>query len=54
MFLASHSWFYDPAGKYARLQQGTTPNPYIDPSGYQAWVANMEKRWNSLMAEQSK
>lgn len=52
VFLASHAWFYDPAGKYARLQKGATPNPYIDPKGYQAWVANMEKNWNSLMAEQ--
>jgi metallo-beta-lactamase class B len=54
VFLASHAWFYDPAGKYARLQKGETPNPYIDPAGYRAWVANMEKNWNSLMAEQSK
>jgi metallo-beta-lactamase class B len=52
VFLASHAWFYDPAGKYARLQKGATPNPYIDPKGYQAWVENMEKNWNALMAEQ--
>ena len=54
IFLASHAWFYDPAGKYQRLSKGATPNPYIDPAGYQAWVANMEKNWNSLMAEQTK
>jgi metallo-beta-lactamase class B len=54
VFLASHAWFYDPAGKYARMQKNANPNPYIDPKGYQAWVANMEKNWNSLMAEQSK
>jgi len=54
VFLASHAWFYDPAGKYARLQKSANPNPYIDPAGYKAWVANMEKNWNSLMAEQSK
>ena len=52
IFLASHAWFYDPAGKYARLQKGATPNPYIDPAGYQKWVANMEANWNKLMAEQ--
>jgi metallo-beta-lactamase class B len=52
VFLASHAWFYDPAGKYARLQKGATPNPYIDPAGYKAWVASMEKNWNSLMATQ--
>ena len=54
VFLASHAWFYDPAGKYARLQKSANPNPYIDPAGYKAWVANMEKNWNSLMAEQTK
>ena len=52
VFLASHAWFYDPAGKYARLQKGEKPNPYIDPQGYQKWVANMEANWNKLMAEQ--
>ena len=52
VFLASHAWFYDPAGKYARLQKSANPNPYIDPAGYKAWVGNMEKNWNSLMAEQ--
>ncbi len=54
VFLASHAWFYDPAGKYARSQKSANPNPYIDPAGYKAWVANMEKNWNSLMAEQTK
>jgi len=52
VFLASHAWFYDPAGKYARLQKSATPNPYVDPAGYQKWVANMEANWNKLMAEQ--
>ena len=54
VFLASHAWFYDPAGKYARLQKSANPNPYVDPAGFKAWVANMEKNWNSLMAEQTK
>jgi metallo-beta-lactamase class B len=54
VFLASHAWFYDPAGKYARLQKSANPNPYVDPAGYKAWVANMDKNWNSLMAEQTK
>jgi metallo-beta-lactamase class B len=52
VFLASHAWFYDPAGKYARMQKSANPNPYIDPAGYQKWVANMEANWNRLMAEQ--
>jgi metallo-beta-lactamase class B len=54
IFLASHSWFFDLAGKYKRLQAGANPNPYLDAAGYQAWVANMEKNYNSLIAEQKK
>ena len=52
VFLAAHSWFFDLAGKYKRL--GSATNPYIDPAGYKAWVANMEKNYNTLMAEQKK
>ena len=53
VFLASHSWFFDLAGKYTRLGGGGT-NPYVDPAGFRAWVDNMEKNWNTLMAEQTK
>jgi metallo-beta-lactamase class B len=52
IFLSAHSWMFDLAGKYKRLSAGASPNPYIDPAGFQAWVANMEKNWNSLIAEQ--
>ena len=54
VFLAAHSWMFDLEGKYKRLQAGATPNPYVDPSGFQAWVANMEKNYATLMAEQKK
>ena len=53
VFLASHSWFFDLAGKYKRLGTSGT-NPYIDPGGYKTWVANMEKNYNTLLAEQKK
>ena len=52
VFLAAHSWLFDPAGKFARI--GGATNPYIDPAGYKAWVANMEKNHASLLAEQTK
>jgi metallo-beta-lactamase class B len=52
VFLASHSWFFDLAGKHKRL--GSPTNPYIDPAGYKAWVDNMEKNYNTLIAEQKK
>jgi metallo-beta-lactamase class B len=52
VFLGAHSWFFDLAGKYKRL--GGATNPYIDPAGYKAWVANMEKNFNTTLAEQKK
>jgi metallo-beta-lactamase class B len=52
VFLGAHSWFFDLSGKYKRL--GAATNPYIDPAGYKAWVANMEKNYNTLIAEQKK
>jgi metallo-beta-lactamase class B len=51
-FLASHSWFFDLAGKHAKL--GSRPNPYIDPAGYKAWVDHMENDLNTMLAEQRK
>jgi metallo-beta-lactamase class B len=52
VFLGSHSWFFDLAGKYKRLGGATTP--YLDPAGYKAWVDNMERTYNALIAEQKK
>ena len=38
--------------KHAKL--GAATNPYIDPAGYKAWVANMEKNLSTMLAEQRK
>lgn len=52
VFLGAHSWFFDLAGKHQKL--GGASNPYIDPAGYKAWVDNMEKNYNTVLAEQKK
>ena len=52
IFLGAHSWFFDLAGKHKRL--GSATNPYIDPSGYTAWVDTMEKSYHTTLAEQKK
>ena len=54
VFLAAHSWMFDLAGKYQKLQAGANPNPYIDPAGFKAWIANYERELNSMLAEQKK
>jgi metallo-beta-lactamase class B len=48
VFLAAHSWFFDLKGKYDKMATAKT-NPYIDPAGYKAWVADMHKRYNELL-----
>jgi metallo-beta-lactamase class B len=52
VFLGAHSWFFDLGGKYKKV--GSAPNPYLDAAGYKAWVGNMEKNYNALIAEQKK
>ncbi len=48
LFLASHSWFFDLKGKYDKMATAKA-NPYIDPAGYKAWVADTHKRYNELL-----
>jgi metallo-beta-lactamase class B len=42
LFLSSHGSFFDLKGKAERLRKGETPNPFIDPQGYRAWVERNE------------
>jgi metallo-beta-lactamase class B len=52
VFLASHARFYDLQTKYAKLQQGGGPNPFIDPAGYKAHLDLQEKNFKAKLAEQ--
>ncbi|MGD1092563.1 MAG: subclass B3 metallo-beta-lactamase [Bryobacteraceae bacterium] len=51
VFLASHPAFYNMTEKYAKLGKGG-PNPFIDPDGVKAHVAEEEKVLNAVVAEQ--
>lgn len=43
IFLAPHGGFFDLAGKRERAALGAgIRNPFVDPAGYQAWVARAE------------
>ena len=42
VFLGAHGDYYDMQEKYARLKNGGE-NPFIDPSGYKAYVADREQ-----------
>ncbi|HYF36944.1 MAG TPA: hypothetical protein VD994_16725, partial [Prosthecobacter sp.] len=41
LFLGAHGIYYDMPNKAARLGGGG-PNPFVDPAGYQAYVADRE------------
>ena len=54
VFLSSHASFYGLAEKYAKLQarREGDPNPFIDPTGYQAHVDEFEKTFEAALARQ--
>ena len=53
VFLSSHASFYGLAEKYAKLQTRGPgdPNPFIDPEGYKAHVAQYEKTFEAALAK---
>lgn len=54
VFLGSHGFFYDLAGKYAKLQNRKPgdPNPYIDRAGFFAHVDQVEANFENMLKEQ--
>jgi metallo-beta-lactamase class B len=51
VFLGAHGDYYDMPAKYARLKAGHA-NPFIDPVGYRAYVANREAAFRKELARQ--
>jgi metallo-beta-lactamase class B len=43
VFLAPHGSFFDLTSKREALAKGAKENPFIDPAGYQAYVADVQK-----------
>jgi metallo-beta-lactamase class B len=52
IFLGAHGDYYGMTAKYARLQAGGA-NPFIDPAGYKAYVAEREQAFRAELARQS-
>jgi metallo-beta-lactamase class B len=54
VFLASHGGFFDLTEKAAKLRAGAKANPFIDPRGYQRFVAQMTRQFETkLTAEKT-
>lgn len=51
VFLGAHGGYYGMEAKYAELQKGGT-NPFIDPAGYKAYVANREAAFQAELKKQ--
>jgi metallo-beta-lactamase class B len=52
VFLGVHGAFYDMDRKRARQRDGVTPNPFIDPGGYQRFVSVAEGRFREQLASE--
>jgi metallo-beta-lactamase class B len=53
VFLGAHGAFYGLAAKYAKVGK-TDTNPFIDPTGYRAYIDTMEKNFLARLDEQKK
>ena len=52
IFLGAHGAYYGMEAKYARLKGNT--NPFVDPDGYRAYIADREKHYLDTLAQQKK
>ena len=46
VFLGAHGNYYGMAAKYARIKEGG-PNPFIDPDGYHAYLAERQRAFQA-------
>jgi len=53
VFLAPHTGFFNLAEKSSRLAAGEKPNPFIDPAGYQTFIADSERAFKRRLAEEN-
>jgi metallo-beta-lactamase class B len=52
VFLASNGAFFQMQQKHDALMKGADPNPFIDPAGYQAYVARSEASYQKIVQSQ--
>jgi metallo-beta-lactamase class B len=51
IFLGAHGGYFDMLEKLARIGKAG-PNPFVDPAGYKAYVADREKAFRAELAKQ--
>jgi metallo-beta-lactamase class B len=53
VFLGAHAGFFGLDDKRAALVAGKTPNPFIDPAGFQALVKRQSERFHEAVARET-
>jgi len=53
VFLAPHGNFFELTSKSKLLEQGTTPNPFIDSKGYRQFIEDTEAAFEKAVQRQS-
>ena len=54
LFLGAHGGYFNLSEKYTRLKAGPTANPFLDPQGYQAFIAERQQAFETELARQQK
>ena len=54
IFLGAHGNYYGMEAKVARLEKDPKTNPFVDPEGYGAYVANREDAFREVLQKQQK
>jgi metallo-beta-lactamase class B len=52
VFLGAHGGYYGMVSKYERTKQRAGTNPFLDPEGYRAYVAQKEEAFRAALAAQ--
>jgi metallo-beta-lactamase class B len=52
VFLGAHGAYFGMEAKYQRMKEGVA-NPFVDPEGYQSYVAERERTFRKELAKQS-
>jgi metallo-beta-lactamase class B len=52
IFLGAHPSFFNGLEKAARLKEGSGTNPFVDPQGYQDYLAQSEKAYGEQLARE--
>lgn len=50
--LGAHADYYGMREKYERMKRGATPNPFIDPPGYRAFIDECERDFKTALARE--